>query len=251
MRKRSGSDGESSLPEWHGKFILADRKHPDMKHVRVVVSAHGHEAAVHPMFDLLSTASFVERATALQWNVSDDALGILHHVEGDVDAFAAALDSVDQVVDYDLEPVGKEAFYAYIIDTLTDTSLAVFEAFARAGVVVVPPIVYHGDGRTTLSVFGPAEALRETVDAIEAAGPPVSVDVEGVGSLTGVVSTPGTRLSDRQREAAEAALDLGYYEVPRTASQADVAAALDCAPSTAAEHLRKAEAKVMRSAIGR
>lgn len=45
----------------------------------------------------------------------------------------------------------------------------------------------------------------------------------------------------------QAALSLGYYEVPRTASHEDVAEELDCAPSTAAEHLRKAEATVIET----
>jgi len=56
-------------------------------------------------------------------------------------------------------------------------------------------------------------------------------------------------LSDRQREATDAALDLGYYEIPREADHRDVASALDCAPSTTAEHLRKAEAKLVESIL--
>ncbi|MFC7174018.1 helix-turn-helix domain-containing protein [Haloplanus litoreus] len=43
----------------------------------------------------------------------------------------------------------------------------------------------------------------------------------------------------------------GYYDSPREGSVADVAATLDVAPGTAAEHLRKAEATVMRAAVGR
>ncbi len=48
-------------------------------------------------------------------------------------------------------------------------------------------------------------------------------------------------------EYIQAALSLGYYGVPRTASHEDVAEELDCAPSTAAEHLRKAEATVIET----
>lgn len=42
-----------------------------------------------------------------------------------------------------------------------------------------------------------------------------------------------------------------YYESPRDCTVADVAAALDIAPGTAAEHLRKAEATIMRHALNR
>ncbi|MFB6270658.1 MAG: helix-turn-helix domain-containing protein, partial [Halobacterium sp.] len=58
-----------------------------------------------------------------------------------------------------------------------------------------------------------------------------------------------TALTDRQREVVETAVDLGYYDVPRTAGQDDVAAELDCASSTVAEHLRKAEAALARAAV--
>lgn len=48
-----------------------------------------------------------------------------------------------------------------------------------------------------------------------------------------------------------AALEAGYYAVPREASRADVAAALGCAPSTASEHLRKAERRLVRTFLDR
>mgnify|MGYP002276742734 CR=1 FL=1 len=63
------------------------------------------------------------------------------------------------------------------------------------------------------------------------------------------VVAPTARLTDRQREAVEAGLDLGYYDVPRTTDHEAVADALGCAPSTAAEHLRKAESKLLRAVV--
>ena len=45
-----------------------------MKHVRVRITAGGREAEIHPMYDLWVNAPFVERATALQWNFTGDAL---------------------------------------------------------------------------------------------------------------------------------------------------------------------------------
>ena len=47
-----------------------------------------------------------------------------------------------------------------------------------------------------------------------------------------------------------AARDLGYYDLPREATHADVAERLGCAPGTASEHLRKAEAKLVDVACG-
>ncbi|NEU57192.1 helix-turn-helix domain-containing protein [Halorussus sp. MSC15.2] len=56
--------------------------------------------------------------------------------------------------------------------------------------------------------------------------------------------------TERQQEAVETAVAVGYYDVPRTATHEDVAAELACAPSTASEHLRKAESKVLQSRFG-
>lgn len=217
-----------------------------MKHVRATLTADGREAEVHPMFALLTTASSVDRATALQWNVTDGQLGILHYVEGDVAAFEAAVADVEAVIDFTVEPAGEGACYAYIWDELTDPSRALFETVTRGGVVVVPPIRYRADGRVELSAFGPAAAIQRTVDAVE---PPVEVTIEEIGGLSALPAAAETRLTDRQREALDAALACGYYEVPREASHEDVAAAIGCAPSTAAEHLRKAEAKLVRAAL--
>ena len=68
-----------------------------------------------------------------------------------------------------------------------------------------------------------------------------------MGSLAGTTAAIEAHLTDRQREVAETAVELGYYDIPRSASQEDIAAELDCAPSTIAEHLRKAEARILRA----
>nr|WP_272904722.1 helix-turn-helix domain-containing protein [Halobacterium sp. TGN-42-S1] len=57
-------------------------------------------------------------------------------------------------------------------------------------------------------------------------------------------------MTDRQRDVVAVAVDLGYYEVPRTATLDDVAAEVGVASSTVSDHLRKAESAVMASLRG-
>lgn len=218
-----------------------------MKHVRLTLTADGREAEIHPMYDLLANGAPVERATALQWNWTGDRLGILHHVTGDIDAFEAAVRDIEQVIDYELEPAGTDAFYAYLHDEMTAASAQLFEPASYGGLVVVPPMVYRENGEVAMSAFGPADVIQA---AIEAVPDPVEAEVRAVGGLTGLAQLTESHLSGRQRAALAAGLELGYYAVPRDATQADVADALDCAPSTAAEHLRKAEARLVESVIG-
>lgn len=218
-----------------------------MKHVRVTITANGREAEIHPMYDVLANAPFVERATAMQLNFNGDAMGILHYVEGDIDAFDETVADVDPVVDYALEPAGEDAFYAYVRDEATDGLREMFDPLTNGGIVIVPPVLYHEDGTVTLSAFGPTAEIQAAFDALRS---PVEFAVEEVGGLGAMAAMAETQLSRRQREAVDAALSLGYYEIPREAIHEDVANAIDCAPSTAAEHLRKAESKLLRSMLG-
>ncbi|QKY20442.1 helix-turn-helix domain-containing protein [Halolamina sp. CBA1230] len=218
-----------------------------MKHVRVRITAHGREEEIHPMYGVLTGAPFVERATALQWNYTGDALGILHYVVGDVDALEAAMDEIPEVVGYDVERVDEQSCYVYVRDATTGALRALFDPVAAGGLVVVPPVEYEPDGTVVFSVFGPDAELQHAVEAVPDS---IDVSVEAVGGLAATTAAVDAGLTDRQREVIETAIDLGYYDVPRTASQAAVADALDCAPSTVAEHLRKAESRVLRTLFG-
>jgi predicted DNA binding protein len=61
--------------------------------------------------------------------------------------------------------------------------------------------------------------------------------------------SPEPLLSDRQAEVVGLALTAGYYEWPRAADAETLAAELGIAHSTFLEHLRKAEARLLRSAL--
>jgi len=217
-----------------------------MNYVRVTLSAGGQEAMIHPMYGVLTHAEFVDRATAIQWNYTGENLIILHHVEGDIDEFEVAVNEIDAVREYELEPTGEHSFYAYIHDETTSDLREMFDPIANGGVVTVPPIIYHPDGTVSLSAFGPSAEIQRIFEALQS---PVDVAIQDVGSLSGVPALAQTRLTDRQRETVVAALELGYYEVPREASHEEVADAIDAAPSTTANLLRRAEAKLLRAAV--
>lgn len=215
-----------------------------MKHVQVRITADGAEADIHPMYDLWVNASFIERAIAIQWNFTGDALGMLHYAVGDVESFEAAVSEVPEVLGYDLVRASEESFYAYIRDATTDALGEVFGPITQGGVVVIPPIRYRTDGTVTFSLFGPDAEIQNTVETIQS---PMDVTITEVGGLEGTPVAAETHLSPRQREAVQAAVELGYYDIPRNASHEEIAAALNCAPSTAAEHIRKAESTLLKS----
>lgn len=218
-----------------------------MKHVRVSITAGGREAEIHPMYDVWANAPFIERATALQWNFTGDALGILHYAVGDADAFEAAVEDIPEVLDYDLVRAGEDAFYVYVRDATTDRLAELFGPITQGGVVVIPPIRYREDGTVVFSLFGPDGEIQETLETVRE---PVEMTIEEISGLEATAAAVETHLTERQREALTTAVTHGYYDIPRESDHEDVAAAMDCAPSTASEHLRKAEATVMTSLFG-
>lgn len=247
MGDRSARGVEWLLPNPSGSFNYRAPDAGGMQHVRLTLDAGGREADIHPMYDLLSNADCVEQATALQWNFTGEELGIMHHVEGDADRFAAAVEGVPQVVGYEPSRTGEGEFYAYVRDELTPAAREMFEVLAAGTAVVVPPVAYEPDGTVSFSAFGPAGEIDAAVELVPDF---IGVGVRKVGGMSGLPGLRAAVLSDRQREAARTGLELGYYEVPRTASHEDVAAAMGCAPSTAAEHLRKAESKLLDAVLG-
>jgi hypothetical protein len=56
-------------------------------------------------------------------------------------------------------------------------------------------------------------------------------------------------LTTRQREAVRTAYDLGYFDVPRGTTLADVADELDITPSSCSERLRRAQTELVESHV--
>lgn len=219
-----------------------------MKHVRLTLDAGGRADEIHPMFDLITGAPYVDRATAMHWNYSGDELGIMHYVEGDASAFARDVEAIPEVLAYELTAVGDDAFYVYVRDATNEALRELFDIVDRSPAVVIPPVEYARDGTVSYSVVGPSTEIQTAIDRIPE---PIDVAVTEVGTIDAAPGVERAALSDRQREAVETALALGYYEVPRKASHEAVADEMGCAPSTAAEHLQKAESKLLRSLLER
>lgn len=218
-----------------------------MQRVRLTLDAGGREAAFHPMYDLLANAPFVERATAIQWSRTDDTQAFLHYVEGDAEAFRAATAEAEAVLAVEVVPAGGGGFYAFVKGRNTEPLGELLGAVEDGTVLPVPPVEYHPNGTVSFTLIG---SSAEVQAAIEAVPDPITVRVDEVGRLERTPGMAETGLSPRQREALQVARDLGYYEIPREADHEDIADAMGCARSTAAEHLRKAESKVLAGGSG-
>lgn len=204
------------------------------------------EEPVHPLFPVMAGAPFVERAQMLDWNATrSDTTTALFRMEAEVGPFAAALDAEPVVLDHEITPRDGPEFYAYIHSEATANERRLWRAFSRERSLLVPPIEYGEDG-VTCRIVGSADELRAALDDVPDG---LAVSVERVGEFDGRPADPAAALTDRQREVVRAAVAAGYYEVPRGATAADIGERVGCTPSTASEHLRKAEARVMSGVV--
>ena len=199
----------------------------------------------HPMQEFLVASDAMSRAELHAWNLSrDDVQFALFYIDGDLDAYRDRIDDVDPIQWYDLAPVDETGFYSYVCQAYTESDTAFFRAFAELSLVVLPPLMYDADGWLDVTIVGRGEALTDLVDALEERTD-VDVDVREVGTYDRRLGTVTGSLTDRQFEAIETATELGYYDVPRQASLAAVAAELGVAGSTASELLRRAESRLI------
>jgi hypothetical protein len=128
---------------------------------------------------------------------------------------------------------------------------AIEEYLAPHGCLLLPPLRYaEGSKFCRLLALAPG-ALTECYRDLVADGYDVSVESKReVSSVTqaGPLLTPDDvlpSLTDRQREVFGAAVDRGYYEIPRETTTAAIAEAVGVERRTAEEHLRRAENKVV------
>ncbi|ELY53337.1 helix-turn-helix domain-containing protein [Natronolimnohabitans innermongolicus] len=94
------------------------------------------------------------------------------------------------------------------------------------------------DGWWQVSVrFRDREALSEAYDRLESTG--LTVDLRRVSDVSGTTDTE-TRLTPQQQEALEAALEHGYFEIPRGISMEELADELDISHQALSERFRRA-----------
>jgi hypothetical protein len=107
-------------------------------------------------------------------------------------------------------------------------------------------IAVHDQG-LDISFVGDQDTLSYVMDEYIDAGIPMDLramtDYHGP---TGVLDS----LTHRQRQVVRTAYEMGYYEVPRRVSTADVASELDLDQSTVSEHLQRAERNLLTHVLG-
>lgn len=121
------------------------------------------------------------------------------------------------------------------------------------GCLLLPPLRYTGGQRVCRVLALDAGALSDLYRELLDDGYEVTVQskrrVESVTSDTPVLDPGGLvpELTARQREVLLAAVDRGYYEIPRETTTAELADVVGVKRRTVEDHLRRAERKVVEA----
>ncbi|ELZ40456.1 HTH DNA binding domain-containing protein [Halorubrum saccharovorum DSM 1137] len=198
---------------------------------------------IHPVHRLIDESDAVDRDVLLHGTVlSEPDDTFLFYVEGDIDVYADALRSVDRIREFEVTRIDETGHYVFLTQRRDAVDEAMFAPLQRPGIVVVPPIDFRPNGIAQLTVIGTGETLG---DALAEFPDRIETTVLRIGEYDWRQDLFDPGLTDRQFDALAAAVESGYYESPRAATVEEVADRIDASPSTASEHLRKAESAMM------
>jgi predicted DNA binding protein len=201
----------------------------------------------NPMHRFVATHDDMSLAQLLNWNVSHDEIDVLlFRVVGAVAPYVEALERAEFVRGYETAPIDADSFFVYLEHETRAADRQFRDLFRSRRLLVIPPIEFAADGATVVELVGRDAAVQAV---LEAAPADTEVSIDRVRAYEHGLSASASLLTDRQLEALRVATDLGYYQIPRSGSVDDVADELGCAASTASDHLRKAEARLVGAVV--
>lgn len=160
---------------------------------------------------------------------------------GDAEHLATVQDVAPGIISATV--TGGETWLAYLHYEPHPVEAAILERINSDAVSIDWPIRETDDG-LQITLFGADTVLQQLINAVSEH---VGVTLKRTGEYQSSIGDPAEHLTDRQTEILRAAVQAGYYDIPRGATQRDLAAELDISRGTIGDHLRRAEAKIIRS----
>ncbi|WP_159904437.1 histidine kinase N-terminal 7TM domain-containing protein [Salinirussus salinus] len=216
-----------------------------VEHTRLLV------ADTHVELDFRSTdgdALLVALAgeTGVEWTLD----GLVPADDGDLIAYLSTDEGVD---------AAAAVSHPGVVDTrrLATDGGTTLEVTAAEGMLAHPLVEFGANVRTATAADGscrlvaeisPEANVRAVVERLQEEFPETELLAKREVEPTGEAALPDEAdLTDRQREALEAAYRAGYFEWPRDSTAEEVAASLDIASPTLHGHLRKAENRLVET----
>lgn len=235
-----GSATMSVLSRTRPAFYQSGCGCPIMKRASIRVTYDEEDA--HPIHRQLMHQHGIDHAKLLMWGPIS-SITTFAWFDGPRDAIGGILDSIHAISTFHLLP-DTDGTYAFIDQERYEFSTGVMALLSQSSVVFVPPVEFFESGAVLFEAVGEPGSLSEFYSRLNRT---VEAEIESVSDYKR--RPTGATLTSRQRTALDIAIDVGYYDVPRSGSLSEIASQLDCAKSTAGELLRKAESEVIHTYV--
>lgn len=212
-----------------------------MRYVTVV--AYPDEGGINRLDQRVNELELAYRAIHRMELLDDDTVAMFAEGRGNVEELREILSESPQVFEFSI--TGDDAgFFSYTRYAVDDLTRMLMEDRRESSYLIDMPVEYTDDGGLRATYIGTETAFT---DALSEHPEGVRIEIERTGPYTPGPRHVVSRLTERQREVLQTAVDLGYYREPRGATHDEIAAATGVSETTVGEHLRKIEATVFSS----
>ncbi|EFW91551.1 Bacterio-opsin activator HTH domain protein [Haladaptatus paucihalophilus DX253] len=217
-----------------------------MRYLTVLIEPDG-GGAFHPLGAQLTNEPSIERRAIHRVELlSDDTVLLFAEASGNQDRYEQIMESSPHVIDFLVS--GDDRWMAVSQFEPTERIRRSLELQRESQLVIETPIHFTSDGSLEVTCLGTDETFATLFeDADEGAS--IALEILEMGEYDPDESSFSRLFTARQEEVLEAAVELGYYSVPRQATLEEVAAVVGIAPPTVSEHLRKVEERVFNEIV--
>lgn len=207
------------------------------------------EGGFHSISQRIAQETTFESEEVEQFNILEDGTAVvLCQVSGDLDRARELFGDHPDVLSSTITGEGDGAGLSYMHVRPPETITNLIELPREHEVVFDFPIEGIRADEIRVTMIGESDdTLQQAMADIPEE---IDVMVERVRPYPSSPEKVSGMLTERQREILDIAVDLGYYQVPREATHADIAERAELDPGTVSEHMQKIESRVFDELAG-
>lgn len=196
----------------------------------------------HPFDRLVMAAPDLERVAIHNIHLIDDgAAQMLYEFCGSRPRLEGIMESLDCEARYQITEVEGRIFL-YLLFEPNETIRRLVLVHHNHKICLDPPQIFTTRGDLLLTYYGTDRHFHEAMAEVP---DDVGVKLERKSEFEPSVDPFLSKLTMKQREIMQTAVDLGYYQLPREATLEGIGDELNLSAATVGEHLQKVEKKLV------